>query len=228
MNDLAQIDISKAPLPARYEAAKLALRKCYEVDECKEWSDKMVALKSYARQTEDPELEAYTKRIHGRAQRRLNELLAEHKARGKHKNRGNQHKSGRINGTVNSSKTKGRIAEGAGLSKRQVNTATNIGNIPADKFEELIEQKDPPTVTRLAQIGKTYGPKHTKQKPKLRKESTRAIGSIREFHEFARQHSPQLVASGVAAEEIEAVLEALTFIQPWMSEFGRRLADELE
>ena len=48
--------ISDAPLPERYEAAKRAVAECHRVDECKEWSDRAVALASYARQVRDHEL----------------------------------------------------------------------------------------------------------------------------------------------------------------------------
>ena len=62
MNDLSiprivnDLDVANAPLPARYQATKLALAECVEVDECQDWSDKMVALASYARQRSDDEL----------------------------------------------------------------------------------------------------------------------------------------------------------------------------
>src|SRR5262245_38639552 len=42
-----------AQLPAAYEAAKDALAKCDQVDECKDWADKAAAIASYARQAHD-------------------------------------------------------------------------------------------------------------------------------------------------------------------------------
>ena len=69
--------ISDAPLPERYEAAKRAVAECHRVDECKEWSDKAVALASYARQVRDHELVTMAQRINGRAVRRCGELLRE-------------------------------------------------------------------------------------------------------------------------------------------------------
>jgi hypothetical protein len=36
----------EAALPARYEAAKVAIKECAHVDECKDWADKAAALAS--------------------------------------------------------------------------------------------------------------------------------------------------------------------------------------
>lgn len=70
-------NVSAAPLPAKYEAAKAALVACSNIDECMEWADKMAALASYAKQVDDDELELHARRIRARAIRRCGELLKE-------------------------------------------------------------------------------------------------------------------------------------------------------
>ena len=70
MNMLPTITPSQARLPRTYEAAREALATCQDIDECKEWADKAAALASYARQSEDVELERMAARIRARAMRR--------------------------------------------------------------------------------------------------------------------------------------------------------------
>src|SRR5882757_827322 len=69
--------IRDARLPATYEAAKQALAECFRLDECQDWADKMAALASYARQSENRELEELALRIRARAIRRCGEVLQE-------------------------------------------------------------------------------------------------------------------------------------------------------
>ena len=69
--------VRNASLPASYEAAKLAILECSRIDECKDWADKAQALASYARQSEDMEMEKTACRIRARAIRRCGELLKE-------------------------------------------------------------------------------------------------------------------------------------------------------
>lgn len=67
--------ISNAHLPAAYSQARAALAKCWKVDECKDWADKMQALASYARQARDEGLYKVALRIQARAIRRCGMLL---------------------------------------------------------------------------------------------------------------------------------------------------------
>lgn len=45
-------------------------------------------------------------------------------------------------------------AEEAGMSRGQMWRASKVADIPADEFEALVESDDPPTVTRLVEIGR--------------------------------------------------------------------------
>lgn len=138
--------ISKASLPAKYEAAKVALAECVQIDECKEWLDMSAALASYAKQSKDKTLEMAAKRIRGRATRRCGELLAEFgKAQGTRTE---------LRGGASPKLTRGQAATKAGLSQDQAKDAIRVANIPRKAFEEQMESDSPPTITALAKQGK--------------------------------------------------------------------------
>ena len=85
MNLPNNMSVLDAPLPVIYERAKKALAECSRIDECIDWRDKAEALRSYARQAEDKELELLAKRVKIRAIRRTGELLLQFDGRGRHR-----------------------------------------------------------------------------------------------------------------------------------------------
>jgi hypothetical protein len=140
--------IHNAKLPQSYEAAKNALAECSRIDECQEWADKAEALASYAKQAKDEQLRKLADRIQARAIRRCGELLKQFDARGDHRKSGDTPTSQRA------------IAREAGLSKDQQVTAVRVANVSAEDFESAVESEKPPTVTKLAELGKkTQQPK---------------------------------------------------------------------
>jgi hypothetical protein len=145
-NPLENVDVRNAPLPVRYAEAKIALAECYKVDECKDWSDKMAALKSYARQAKNIDLERRLIEIRLRAERKAGEILkATEKAKG---SPGNQH-----TGPVASADQSKTLAE-IGVSKDQSSKWQQLADIPEEYFEAMVESDDPPSVTALADAGK--------------------------------------------------------------------------
>jgi hypothetical protein len=125
--------IRDASLPARYEAAKQALAECFRVDECQDWADKMAALASYARQSEDRELETFALRIRARAIRRCGDVLREiEPAPGR---RTDLEPSG-------TAPTRFGAAKEAGLSRDQAVTALRTANVPEAEFEAAVESDD--------------------------------------------------------------------------------------
>lgn len=142
MNLPATIPVT-ARLPQTYESARLALSRCYQIDEVQDWADKAAALASYAKQAEDDELERMATRIRARAIRRAGELLKSiAPSKGGQPTRGGDPTS--RNGA----------AKSAGLSRDQKVTALRVASVPDDEFEDAVESEKPPTVTALAERGK--------------------------------------------------------------------------
>jgi hypothetical protein len=133
----------KAPLPANYVQAKNAVAECARIDECKDWTDKAVALAAYARQMKDTKLLDDARRIQDRAIRRGGELLQQVKAA----------KPGpKVKGTTVPT-TRSAAANGAGLSPAQAKQMVRVANVPKGQFEALVEGPRPPTPKQLAEIG---------------------------------------------------------------------------
>lgn len=145
MNAPALIPQSEARLPQAYEAAKSALANCASIDECKDWADKAEALASYAKQADDDTLRRHADRIQARAIRRCGELLKQFDGRGN-----NQHNKDSDGAVI----TQREAAESAGISERQKVTAVRVANVPAETFEREVESHAPPTVTKLADMGR--------------------------------------------------------------------------
>ena len=138
------LNISEAPLPDTYTAAKQALAQCDKIDECKDWADKADAMRSYARVSDDKILFNLATRIRARAIRRCGELLAEYDGRG-----GDRSKSG----GAPTSASKRNVAAAAGMSKDQQNTASRVAKVPRKDFDRQVESDNPPTPTKLAEQG---------------------------------------------------------------------------
>lgn len=136
---------SGASLPKTYEAARTALAECQAIDECKDWADKAAALASYARQSEDFELEKMAVRIRARAMRRAGEI-AKQMMRPAHRPPADND-----DGDVMVSKD--RVQEASGFSERQLNNALRVASVPERQFTEQVESANPPTITELARQG---------------------------------------------------------------------------
>lgn len=146
---IQNIDRQHAPLPVVYENAKVALSECYDLDECKSWSDKAKALASYAKQADDTELENMAKRIRGRAIRQMGVILKQFDARGGDRKSDDFKKDGSDHFDI--SKTK--AAQQAGLSVRRQKQANRLSEIDEVDFEAKMESPNPPTITELEELG---------------------------------------------------------------------------
>ncbi len=129
--------------PIAYRAAQQALAQCTEIDECQRWADKAKALASYARQANDETLHRYADRIKARAIRRCGQLVKQIEPA-----RGHDRKNGRV-------PTRSGVAEKAGLSSHQAKQALRVASVPEESFERQVESDQPPTITELAEQGKT-------------------------------------------------------------------------
>lgn len=131
--------ITAAPIPATYETAKNALAQCQAIDECKDWADKAAALASYARQSEDLELEKMAQRIRARAMRRAGELLKQIEPQ-----KGARTDLQPTDGG-DSRLMRSEVAKQAGMSERQQVTAVRVASIPEPEFTKQVESANPPT-----------------------------------------------------------------------------------
>lgn len=224
--------IKTASLPASYEAAKLAILECSRIDECKDWADKAQALASYARQSEDTEMEKTAQRIRARAIRRCGELLKEvEKKHGANQNISAADDTKVSNGTtvvepiVETRKT---AAEDAGMSKRQAVTAIRVANVPQETFVDQVESDNPPTITKLAEQGKQPSravPMY--EKLGMSREAFQAgmyfRGYLEQFLKATRVHSAQLVVEGCTPQERDRMRQAINEIDAYNDQLITKL-----
>ena len=147
MTLLATLPVADARLPRSYEAAKVALTECQDMDECLTWADKAAALASYAKQAKDEDLERMAQRIRARAIRRAGELLKQIEPA--------------ATGPKPELKAPDRLQFGrsdaareAGMTPHQQKQAIRIASVPEREFEEQVERAEKPaTLSHLARQG---------------------------------------------------------------------------
>ena len=203
-----------ARLPATYEAAQKAVAKCSRIDECKSWSDKAAALASYARQAKDHSLRVMAERIQARAIRRCGELLKQVPSGQGSKNQYGELRDGNV--------TRQDAAQNAGLSERQKVTAMRVANVAGPVFEAMIESDSPPTLTRLAELGRDA---HPPRPPDFRSDPIRArahkmFSSIREFCE---QNDPAELAVTFSRDDQELLRAFVSSLDAWLDTFMAHL-----
>lgn len=225
-----------ARLPQTYEAAKVALTECAQVDECQDWADKAAALASYAKQAEDDTLYKTAIRIQARALKRAGELLLQFDARG-----GDRSKS---EGAPTSAQSRQQVASDAGMSRHQQVTAVRVARVPAREFEAVVESEAPPTVTKLAAAGtarrqpsaaaparepepRIVSPPAPSAHPAFQ-QATYILGRLRagDLTGFCRSHQPAFVAAAVQPyDDIPAMRKAATEISAWLATFAANLKE---
>ncbi len=207
---LALPNAANATLPVSYERAKSALAECARIDECFDWANKAEALASYAKQADDDTLRKYADRIQARAIRRCGELLKQFQTGPKG---GRPEKND--DGTVTVSQKQ--AAQDAGLSERQRVTAVRVANIPEPDFEATVDSAEPPTVTKLAEMGKQSRP--AAPAPEGFAQATHLLGSVSRFAEFCAANDPVVVANGVYPYEVAKVRQHVSVIDEWLDRF---------
>lgn len=125
----------------RYDAACRALAEAKSVDEVKHLRDKAEAMRAYAHQAKNKQLEVDAAEIRIRAERRLGEMISEQKATiglstGSRGQLAGRDASG---GSVVAppERTAATLAE-AGIDKKLSARAQKIAAVPAEQFEEMI------------------------------------------------------------------------------------------
>ena len=212
---------SKAALPEKYSAAKLAIKEADSVDECKSWADKSAALGSYARQSQDKDLERMAMRIRARAIQRCGELLREIKEA-----QPGPKKIG-VPGYPYLSPRK-QAAEEAGLSLIQAKNAIRVSNVPKDSFELQVESENPPSIKALAEQGK----KPLNRIPifeqlGMTKKAFQAgmyfRGDMERYIKAMGLYDPQDVVDGSTPEERETIKRNLKLIAEYHGELLAKL-----
>lgn len=212
----ANINIAQARLPATYENAKNALANCASIDECQDWANKAEALASYAKMADDDSLRKMADRIQARAVRRCGELLKQYDARGGDRKSYEIKKEG-ASLFDPASPTRREVAQQAGISVAQQKTAARVANVPAATFEKAVESEAPPTVTKLAEMGKQARLKH--ETPPGFREATAALGNVERFARFCAEHDPVFVAGGVLQSEAQETRDQVATIDAWLDRF---------
>tara|TARA_R100001460_G_scaffold4898_1_gene13802 strand:+ start:296 stop:955 length:660 start_codon:yes stop_codon:yes gene_type:complete len=203
-----------ASLPAKYEAAKIALKECNKIDECKDWGDKAQALASYAKQADDKEMEKTAQRIRARAVRRCGELLKEiEKAEGKH------WKSKREDAHPPISRKK--AASDAGLSPYQAKQSVRVANVSKKSFEDQIEGDSPPTISNLAEQGTKKAVPRYEQLGMTKKAWQAGMhfrGHLSDMARHAENFDPQEVVDGSTPKERAQMRQNIKIIDHYLDQ----------
>lgn len=221
MNHALLPSVVNASLPAKYEAATLAISECERIDECKDWSDKSAALASYAKQSGDKTLENAAMRIRARAVRRCGELLKEVE-----KSQGGR--PPKTSSTETTSFTRAEAARGAGMTRDQAITAVRVANVPRESFEEQVESPRPATVKALAEQGrKPANGVPLYQKLGMTKAQFQAgmyfRGDVENYLEATRKYSAEDIAEGTEPKDRRALRAALDEIEKFNAKLKSKL-----
>ena len=120
----------------KYDAARRALAAARAVDEVKDIRDKAEAMRVYARQAQDRQLEIDAAEIRIRAERRLGEMIqAQKKTVGLNVGAKGSIVTGTSRGPLKDDRPT--LAD-AGISKNLSSRAQKLAAVPEDKFEELV------------------------------------------------------------------------------------------
>lgn len=124
----------------RYDAACRAVAEAHSVDEVKSVRDKAIAMKEYARQAKNKQLEIEASEIRFRAERRLGEMMLEQpKATG---TRGQLKGRDASGGFIRNPPEEIRVSlEKAGIDKNLAQRARQYAALPQAKFENILAER---------------------------------------------------------------------------------------
>ncbi len=224
MNHALLPNTQNANLPVKYEAAKLAIMECFRTDECQDWADKMQALASYARQSQDYEMEKTALRIRSRAIKRGGEILKEtEKAQGGDRKSAQYQKD-----AADPLISRKAAAEDAGLSARQAKTMIRVSNVPNEIFEQQVESENPPTITSLAQQGTTPSKKPPMfEQLGMTKEAFQAgmyfRGDIEDFGKAIKKYDVQDIVDGSTQDQRHRIYNLIRQIDAFTDQLISKL-----
>lgn len=188
MSALPAIPRDRVDYPQLYHAARAALFRCEQIDECQEWASKAAAIASYSKQANDSTLEEIAKRIRARAVRRMGELL-EKIPHGT----GARTEAARAN-------TRTGVARAAGIGVNQQVAALQVARVPREQFEIRVEATPPATIAQLQELGmrKRGGKDHKAQRMGLR---------VTRFAHWCRKAAPSpSMRRAARADDVRSIL----------------------
>ena len=222
---LAKQQINHAKLPVNYVAARLALRECILVDECKDIADKHSALAHYARQIKDDSLRYYAERIHLRAMVRMGDILKK----------------------LNLYTDQRRAGKKAGLTFSQTNMVVDMAQLPDILRDDYIENMPPAKPRKMADAGyllrhgreRQPAPNHPPSNKNFRKNPYRAAKSMLAALKTSIQHWTPNVCAGhagelpeatrwlrnMSADETKRLKPLVKELSKWLKEFEKGLND---
>jgi hypothetical protein len=215
--------VSMARLPQTYVKAKTALAACDRMDECKDWADKAEAMASYARQSGDTELRKMADRIQARAIDRCGQLIKQIPAEpGKRTDKGEPQLpwQPRL-----SDRDVARIA--ACMSRHQAKTAVAVNNVPRARFEREVESEKPPSVKKLAAMGRKAreAPKPEARPATVEEKAaaTKLRKAVSAFTDAVDDIKIDAALNGGDADEGSQLIEDVRKIEAWLSILAMRL-----
>ena len=211
-------------MPLNYLAAKGAVSKCVRLDECKEWSDKTMALASYARQIKDRELEQNAKRLRLRAQVRMGELLNELDA----PHGGWPGPDGKMTNTRGMSQ-RYQTGLGAGLSRAMINRTVSMARVPEDRREQAIEAVPPISPRALSDLGRVRKFKTGTVVGATYRELVNSGwgANLGRFVQWIDSKSATFLGAQITApDEIKRLRKIIVQAQEWLDELDQAMKDE--
>lgn len=203
-----------AKLPATYEAARTAIAECERIDECKTWADKAAAMKAYAIMRDDRTLHNLALRIQLRAERRCGELLQQIPPGDKATRFGQVGDHPPV--------TRAKTATAAGLSDHQRKTALRVAAIPEGDFNRQVDSDRPPTITQLAEQGRT---RRVVTPDPATENFKAACAALHQFATFCDRHDPIETAQTFGADDIEMARRCVSTLEEWLNCFVTNLPD---
>lgn len=158
-----------------YDAARHAIDQARTIDDAKGMADKAAALRVYARQARDPEMEAMVCEIRIRARRRIGELTGQMERAPNHHTR------------RNGATTKRDALAAAGITKDEAHRCEKLASVPAEAFERVIAEKRDAGKAVTADDVEKYVAKRQKQarpKERIDAEADRC-GQVEDLHQLA-------------------------------------------
>lgn len=166
----------------RYDAAKAALAAAVRFDEVKAWADKAEALRVYARQADDAQLEQDATEIRLRAVRRFGQLELELKAEGRMHAGGRPPKTGQQSEPVSDVVT---LAD-LGVTKAFSRNAQRIGGIADRAFEAMIARKREEVASRKGRVSLDIVREQDAERRKAEHQAkTYQGGKVEDLHKLA-------------------------------------------